>query len=230
MNAIVLERLQQETDIQRRGLIFGFPIQVATLKEPIEEILDEIFTTSKFDQRPLLRGVYFASGTQAGAPIDRMMHAMATTFGMELPRQPAFAGQEKSYFLTRLLDSVVFAEANVVAADPRAAPAHGQDALASPARRPLRGAGCSAPGRWPIRRTARWWRRRPADRAIPQRGRDDPAQDGHDTDFAAIVPPLNMLRDGPAELRAPGRVPGCTAGSTRAPSCSRSMPPSTRAR
>ena len=71
MNAIVLERLQQETDIQRRGLIFGFPLQVATLKEPLHDILEEIFTTSKFDQRPLLRGIYFASGTQAGAPIDR---------------------------------------------------------------------------------------------------------------------------------------------------------------
>ncbi len=125
MNAIVLERLQQETDIQRRGLIFGFPLQVATLKEPLHEILDEIFSTSKFDDRPLLRGVYFASGTQQGAPIDRLMHAMAASFGMEMPRQPAFAGQEKSYFLTRLLNGVVFAEANVVAADPRAAPPHG---------------------------------------------------------------------------------------------------------
>ena len=56
---------------------------------------------------------------RAGAPIDRLMLAMATTFGMEMPRQAAFAGHEKSYFLTRLLDSVIFAEANVVAADPR---------------------------------------------------------------------------------------------------------------
>ena len=44
-------------------MFFGFPLQLATLKEPIHDILEEIFTTSKFEERPLLRGVYFASGT-----------------------------------------------------------------------------------------------------------------------------------------------------------------------
>ena len=203
MNAIVLERLQQETDIQRRGLIFGFPLQVATLKEPLHEILEEIFTTSKFDQRPLLRGVYFASGTQAGAPIDRLMHAMASSFGMEMPRQAAFVGQEKSYFLTRLLDTVVFAEANVVAADPKLRRRMARTRL-------IAGAAAAALvfgllGTWALAYTQNNALVAATDKHIAAYRKEVaniPTQGVSDTDFARIVPPLNMLRDGPAELRA----------------------------
>jgi type VI secretion system protein ImpL len=73
LNDLLLERLQQELDVERRGLVFGFPSQVALLKEPIQDVLTEIIAASKFDQPPLLRGVYLASSTQAGAPIDRLM-------------------------------------------------------------------------------------------------------------------------------------------------------------
>ena len=202
MNAIVLERLQQETDIQRRGLIFGFPLQVATLKEPLHDIIEEIFTTSKFDQRPLLRGIYLASGTQSGAPIDRLMHAMANTFGMEMPRQAAFAGQEKSYFLTRLLDSVVFAEANVVAADPLVRTRMRRTRWIAGGLATLLVTGLL--GTWALAYTQNRALVSATDRHIADYKRQVariPTQNVSDADFRAIVPPLNMLRDGPAELR-----------------------------
>ena len=208
MNAIVLERMQQETEIQRRGLIFGFPIQLATLKEPLKEVLDEVFATSKFDQRPLLRGVYFASSTQSGAPVDRMMHAMAATFGMDAPRQAAFAGQEKSYFLTNLLDEVVFGEASIVAADPRSR------------RRMLRTrqiAGGVATvvvlvllGAWTLAYTHN---RGLVDRADKQIAdvrssvADIAVHDVADTDFDRILPSLDLLRDGPDMLSREAGAP-----------------------
>ena len=202
MNAIVLERLQQESDIQRRGLIYGFPLQVATLKEPIHEILGEIFTGSKFEARPLLRGVYFASGTQTGAPVDRLMTAMATAYGMDAPRQPAFSGQEKSYFLTRLLNGVVFNEANLVSADP---------ALRRRMRRTRIAAGAVAAvlvvgllGAWTIAYVHNKTLVARADRQIAayrQEVAGIPTQNVADVDFPRVVPPLNILRDGPSELR-----------------------------
>ena len=202
MNSIVLERLQQETDIQRRGLIFGFPIQVATLKEPLKEILDEIFTTSKFDRRPLLRGVYFTSGTQSGAPIDRMMYAMASTFGMDAPRQPVFSGQEKSYFLTRLLDKVIFEEASVVAADP-----HARRRMARTRAIAAGVAACVvlvAMSAWGVAYSQNRALVARADQQIAQYRTEVapiPLKDVSDTDFDRILPPLDQLRDGPAELR-----------------------------
>ena len=201
MNAIVLERLQQETDIQRRGLIYGFPIQVATLKEPIHELLDEIFSGSKFDQRPLLRGVYFASGTQMGAPVDRLMHAMAGTFGMDAPRQPAFSGQEKSYFLTRLLDGVVFAESNVVAADPKLRRRMARTRIIAGAVASVLVVGLL--GAWAIAFAQNKTLVAKADRQIAEYRKEVagiPTTGVDDTDFPKVVPPLNLLRDGPADL------------------------------
>ncbi len=202
MNAIVLERLQQETDVQRRGLIYGFPLQVATLKDQLHELLDEIFVTSKFDTRPLLRGIYLTSSTQVGAPIDRLMHAMANNFGMDAPRLPAFAGQEKSYFLTRLLNSVVFAEANVVAADPKL-----RRRLANTRRAAMVGACVvvlALLGTWGVAYSQNKKLVAAADKQIDSYDRQAaaiPSKDVSDTDFKRIVPPLNQLRDGPEQLR-----------------------------
>ena len=79
----MLERVHQETDIQRRRLIYGFPQQVASLRDVAAEFLTEIFRPSRLEARPLLRGVYFTSGTQDGTPIDRLLGAMAGQFGLQ---------------------------------------------------------------------------------------------------------------------------------------------------
>ena len=202
MNAVVLERLQQETDVQRRGLIYGFPLQVATLKEQLHELLEEIFVTSKFDTRPLLRGIYLTSSTQEGAPVDRLMHAMAANFGMDAPRLPAFAGQEKSYFLNRLLNGVIFAEANVVAADPKL-----RRRMATTRRVAAAVAAVVVVvmlGAWGVAYSQNKRLVAAANRQIASYTKDVaaiPVTDVSDTDFARVVPPLNQLRDGPAELR-----------------------------
>lgn len=120
LDDLLLERLQHEMDIERRSLVFGFPAQVSLLKDPIQEVLSEISSASKFDKPPLVRGVYLASSTQTGAQIDRLMQSMAASFGLPAPRQPIFAGVTKTYFLTRLLKSVVFGEAGLVSSDFRA--------------------------------------------------------------------------------------------------------------
>jgi type VI secretion system protein ImpL len=118
LNDRLLERVQREGDLSKRALIFGFPAQVASLREPAKEFLDEIFMPNRFEGRPLLRGIYFTSGTQDGTPIDRMMGAMAATFGLDRQRLAgAFSGTGRSYFIHRLLRGVVFAEASVVSAN-----------------------------------------------------------------------------------------------------------------
>jgi type VI secretion system protein ImpL len=117
LNQRMLERLSQETDIIRRRLIYGFPQQIASLREVAGAFLTEIFRPSRLEERPLLRGVYLTSGTQDGTPIDRLLGTMASQFG--LPRQAvtAFSGAGRSYFLTRMLREVVFGEAALVSFD-----------------------------------------------------------------------------------------------------------------
>src|SRR6185312_3868165 len=117
LNERLFERLQQETDIERRALIFGFPQQLASLKEVSDSFLREVFQPNRYEERPRLRGVYFTSGTQDGTPIDRLMGAMAASFGISRQRIAAFSGSGRSYFLTRLLRGVVFGEAGLVSTD-----------------------------------------------------------------------------------------------------------------
>jgi type VI secretion system protein ImpL len=119
LNDRMLERVQQETDLPRRRLIYGFPQQVSSLREVAAEFLAECFRPSRLEARALLRGVYFTSGTQDGTPIDRLLGTMAADFG--LPRQAvmSFSGSGRSYFLARLIRNVVFGEAALAGLDPR---------------------------------------------------------------------------------------------------------------
>ncbi|MFA5122706.1 type VI secretion system membrane subunit TssM [Zavarzinia sp.] len=120
LNERLVDRLQAERDIERRTLAYGFPSQLASLKETCREFLDGIFLPTRFEERPVLRGVYFTSGTQTGTPFDRLAAAMAAQFGVDRQRLPAFAGPGRSYFLTRLLRAVMFNEAGLVGRDAKA--------------------------------------------------------------------------------------------------------------
>lgn len=112
-----LERMQSETDFQRRALISGFPAQMASLREATEHFLKEVFQESRYHAPLLLRGVYFTSGTQEGMPIDRLMAGMAQSFGIGRQAIGTGQGQGRSFFLTRLLRDVVFGEAGLVSRD-----------------------------------------------------------------------------------------------------------------
>ena len=119
LNDRMLERVQQETDIRRRRLIWGFPQQIASLRGVATDFLTEIFRPSRLEARPLLRGVYLTSGTQNSTPIDRLLDAMAGQFGLQRQAVSAFSGTGRSYFLARLVREVVFGEAGLVSRDPK---------------------------------------------------------------------------------------------------------------
>lgn len=117
LNAQSLERMQSETDHQRRALIAGFPSQVASMRGVAREFLNEVFQDNRYESRHMLRGVYFTSGTQEGTPIDRLMLNMAQTFGIGRQAIGTGQGTGRSYFLTRLFEQVVFREAGLVSSD-----------------------------------------------------------------------------------------------------------------
>ncbi|RDI29474.1 type VI secretion system protein ImpL [Pseudacidovorax intermedius] len=117
VNNGLIERMQQETDGTRRGAIFGFPAQFATVGPLLADLLDQVFTGSRFAQPPWVRGVYFTSGTQEGSPIDRVMGSLARSFGIERAILAPQKSSGRSYFLTTLLKDVVFPEQRLAGAD-----------------------------------------------------------------------------------------------------------------
>jgi len=113
----LIDRLQREPDPARRARIYGFPQQFEALRGLLKEHIEQVFQASQFEARPLLRGVYFISGTQEGTPIDRMLGRIARNFGLERTVVPPNQASGRSYFLSRLMTEVVFAESALAGTD-----------------------------------------------------------------------------------------------------------------
>ncbi len=112
-NERLLTRLQQERDPARRAQVYEFPKQMRALQANADNFLKEIFAPNKFEEQPLIRGVYLASGTQVGTPIDRIMNGLARSFGMDQTAVQPHMSASRSFFLTRIFQEVIFPEADV---------------------------------------------------------------------------------------------------------------------
>ncbi len=115
----VIDKLQHERSGQRRQALYSFPQQFGALHPILEQFLEEVFSPSRYEQDLLLRGCYFTSATQEGTPIDRVMGALSRSFGISATGAAQAGGQGRSYFLTRLLNDVVFPEAALAGVDAR---------------------------------------------------------------------------------------------------------------
>jgi type VI secretion system protein ImpL len=116
----MIDLLAGERSAERRSMIVGFPSQVASLQAPLTEFLNEAFSGSSLNPAPYLRGVYMASGTQEGTPIDRLTTALSRSFGIDQRRAPSLrAASGRSYFLSRLLKDVIFFEAMLASNNPK---------------------------------------------------------------------------------------------------------------
>ena len=118
LHAEMLLRLQDERDLQRRAAIYRFPQEFHGVEPLIEQFLDAAFLGVQGVPEPLLRGVYFTSGTQEGNPIDRVLGTLARSFKLERGAGPAVAaGSGKSFFLARLVREVIFPESGLAGSD-----------------------------------------------------------------------------------------------------------------
>jgi type VI secretion system protein ImpL len=143
----LLDQIEAERDVMKRAAIFSFPQQFAGLKGLLGGFLETVFDGGgNLEQRSLLRGVYFTSGTQEGTPIDRVLGTLARTFGVEARPASIASSRGKSFFLTRLLKGVVFAEQGLV----------GENRQVEAGRRRLRLAGFAAIGIFSLALLAGW--------------------------------------------------------------------------
>ncbi|MCC7267701.1 MAG: type VI secretion system membrane subunit TssM [Caulobacteraceae bacterium] len=111
------KRLQEDLDTRRRSLILGFSAQIDTLRSRALRFLEGAFVAEQNVKVPL-RGFYFASGVQEGAPLDRILGGVAQVF--DQPHAAPRDGRGRAYFLNRLLGEVIFKEAGLVSDDPKA--------------------------------------------------------------------------------------------------------------
>jgi type VI secretion system protein ImpL len=113
----LVEKLERERSAERRRSLYLFPQQFSSLQEGLQDFLAQVYQPSRYEQTAMLRGVYFTSATQEGAPIDRIMASLASSFGVAPQQVSRFSMQGKSFFINRLLSGVVFNEAGLAGAN-----------------------------------------------------------------------------------------------------------------
>ena len=120
LNQELIDRIQEEPTPTTRVQLFGFPSQVAALKQPVFDFLNQIFEPTRYHSNATLRGFYFTSGTQQGTPIDQLIGSLSRSFGTQDVGAVQYSGLGKSFFLTDMLEKVVFEESGWVSTNMKA--------------------------------------------------------------------------------------------------------------
>ena len=113
----MFRRIHTEREPRSRVADVAFPQQMALLSSACGDLLQRVFTMSRFDTNVLLRGLYFTSATQEGTPIDRLLTGVARTFGLGGVVAPSASGRGRAFFLGHLLNDVIFREAGLAGAN-----------------------------------------------------------------------------------------------------------------
>ncbi|MEM9762334.1 MAG: type VI secretion system membrane subunit TssM, partial [Pseudomonadota bacterium] len=182
LNGLLLERLQQEPDIERRGHIFRFPAQIAALEEVLREVVEELTAGSAHVKAPMVRGVYFASATQEAAIVQN----------------PGARVMQRSYFVSRLFGDVILGEAALVSRDRRS----------SWRRRIWRGLGYSTVTAAAAILAVGWALSFSFNRTAIARTEESlaryatlaeniPVREVRDADFLSVLPAIDTLADAP---------------------------------
>jgi type VI secretion system IcmF/VasK family protein len=115
--------LSTERPADKKRRIYGFPLQFAMAHKRLADFTGELFRPNPFQESSVLRGVYFTSGTQEGTPIDQLVSAMSSAFGIQ-EDAAGFLSQavdKKSYFINTLFTKIIFGDQNLARSSTRVA-------------------------------------------------------------------------------------------------------------
>ncbi len=113
LNDCLIDQMRGESDRQRRAAVYAFPQQWRVLRQALTEFTQNMLGGLRAELRPCVRGVYFTSATQEGTPMDRALGGLVRALGLPGRNLPAAKPSGKTFFVTRLLRDVVFAESGL---------------------------------------------------------------------------------------------------------------------
>ncbi|WNG18829.1 type VI secretion system membrane subunit TssM [Cystobacter fuscus] len=103
-----IRRIGQERQLETRERIYQFPQRFDTLRKNMVEFIQPLFMESVFQDTPVMRGLYFTSGTQDVRLTERQQvrGAAAEVFGTH--RSSAEQTEGRSFFLWDVFNKVMF--------------------------------------------------------------------------------------------------------------------------
>ena len=100
----------QPAEKQRKILSLG--MQMRSAAQPLGDFVAKLTEPNPYSEGSELRGFYFTSGTQEGAPIDFVMDKMSSALGLApgAASSPMLDAEAKSYFLRDLFADVMYGD------------------------------------------------------------------------------------------------------------------------
>ncbi|WNG34326.1 type VI secretion system membrane subunit TssM [Archangium violaceum] len=109
-----IKRLGQERRLEARENIYQFPQRFAELRKNLAEFVQPLFLDNVYQDTPVMRGLYFTSGTQDIKPMERLSGSSGELFGDSRPQsEPSAEG--RSYFLWDIFTKVMFQDQEMAA-------------------------------------------------------------------------------------------------------------------
>ena len=116
LNKMRLDRLGTSMKRENRRRVYVFPLEFRAMRRPLSRFVGKLFQPNPYQESPIFRGIYFTSGTQEGVPIDRVIAAVAESFGLASDATDQYSPEveTKSYFIRDLFTEIIIPDQNLV--------------------------------------------------------------------------------------------------------------------
>ncbi|UXN08135.1 type VI secretion system membrane subunit TssM [Bartonella sp. HY761] len=112
-NDDLVDRVNNQRETEIRKNIYTFLREFAASGPIIADFFKKALLSDRFSTPPMVRGIYFTSTVQEGAPFNALLTKISNDYHMTLPVMPAYSGNSTPYFTGKLFTNVIFREAGL---------------------------------------------------------------------------------------------------------------------
>ncbi|MBU3825426.1 MAG: type VI secretion system membrane subunit TssM [Candidatus Oceanisphaera merdipullorum] len=116
LNSQVLQRMHQERDVQRRGHLLEFPLQLASIGQRLALFIELAFAKTRYHKASRVRGIYFTSAPEVNSHLDASTAAIGRNLALPRHLLPS-VGETRGFFIRQLLEEVIFPESELASLD-----------------------------------------------------------------------------------------------------------------
>lgn len=112
-NSDIIDRVDSNHETEIRKSMYTFLREFTAAGQIVCDFFKKALLSDRFSTPPLVRGIYYVSTTQEGAPFNALLTKISNDYHMVPPVTPAYSGNPTSYFTGKLFTDVIFKEAGL---------------------------------------------------------------------------------------------------------------------
>lgn len=112
-NNDIIDRVDSCHETEIRKSMYTFLREFTATGQIVCDFFKKALLSDRFSTPPLVRGIYYVSTTQEGAPFNALLTKISNDYHMVPPVTPAYSGNPTPYFNGKLFTDVIFKEAGL---------------------------------------------------------------------------------------------------------------------